>query len=131
MGITKKKMKKFNFNIDQKVSIWHRTSIDIEANSLKEAKEKLDVAPYLVETILNTAIALEFVESTALAKATVFPLVSTRIAELLFFSREEMSVVIPAPYCRVPPAKLILPVVPSALVCPMEIVPTFRVVVPL
>ena len=73
----------------------------------------------------------EFVESTALAKATVFPLVSTRIAELLFFSREEMSVVIPVPYCRVPPAKLILPVVPSALVCPIEIVPTFRVVVPL
>lgn len=36
-------MKKFNLNIDQKVTIWHRTSIVIEANSLEEATEKMKV----------------------------------------------------------------------------------------
>jgi hypothetical protein len=36
-------MKTFNFEVDQKVTMWHRTSVDVEAESLEEAKEKMKV----------------------------------------------------------------------------------------
>lgn len=34
-------MKKFNFEVDQKVTMWHRSKVEIEANSLEEAQERV------------------------------------------------------------------------------------------
>ena len=33
-------MKKFNFELDQKVTVWVRTPFEIEAETLEEAKQK-------------------------------------------------------------------------------------------
>jgi hypothetical protein len=72
----------------------------------------------------------ELVESIPLEKVTLLPLVSTRIAEELFLIREEISAVMPLPYCSPPLLKVTFPEVPSALAFPITTVPVLREVGP-
>ena len=52
------------------------------------------------------------------------------MAEPLFLMREEISVVMPEPYCKVPPPKVILPEAPSPVELPITTVPALMVVFP-
>ena len=74
-------MKKYNVVLDTKLTIWHRTTATVEANSLEEAQKKLaeyhdgssDLDPNEVETeyLYGTVEPLSVVENYAAANIDI------------------------------------------------------------
>ena len=65
-------MSKFKITKDTKHTIWHRATYKVEANSLKEAKQKIereDITPEYAEWLLDTTEPISHEENYAMTES--------------------------------------------------------------